>query len=85
VTRVCAARRRLFFQLAILVTLVLLLPDFYILFKGQPGNAVGVLMVMHLAIGVVIYNLLVHLAPVRDARRALHNTGTGPYLEAGAK
>jgi hypothetical protein len=42
-------------------------------------------MVMHLAIGVVIYNLLVHLAPVRDARRALHNTGTGPYLEAGAK
>jgi hypothetical protein len=67
VTRVCAAPRWLFFRLAILVTLVLLLPDFYILYKGQPGDAVGVLMVMHLAIGVVTYNLLVRLAPVRSA------------------
>jgi Family of unknown function (DUF6069) len=65
VTRVCAAPRWLFFRLAILVTLVLLLPDFYILDKGQPGDAVGVLIVMHLAIGVVTYNLLVRLAPVR--------------------
>jgi hypothetical protein len=65
VTRVCAAPRWLFFRLAILVTLVLLLPDFYILYKGQPGDAVGVLMVMHLAIGLVTYNLLVRLAPER--------------------
>jgi hypothetical protein len=67
VTRVCAAPRWLFFRSAILVTLVLLLPDFYILYKGQPGDAVGVLMVMHLAIGAVTYNLLVHLAPARGA------------------
>jgi hypothetical protein len=83
VTRVCAAPRWLFFRLAILVTLVLLLPDFYILYQGQPGDAVGVLMVMHLAIGVVTYNLLVRIAPVRDARRSLHGAGTGTRVEAG--
>ena len=72
VTRVSSAPRWLFFRLAILVTLVLLLPDFYILYKGQPGDAVGVLIVMHLAIGVVTYNLLVRLAPVRAAARTNH-------------
>jgi len=65
VTRVCAAPRWLFFRLAILVTLVLLLPDVYIWYKGQPGDAVSVLMVMHVAIGLVTYNLLVRLAPPR--------------------
>lgn len=68
VTRVSSAPRWLFFRLAILVTLVLLLPDFYILYKGQPGVAVAVLMVMHLAIAVVTYNFLVRGAPVGSAR-----------------
>jgi O-antigen ligase len=77
VTRVCAAPRWLFFRLAILVTLVLLLPDVYILDKGQPGDAVGVLMVMHLAIGVVTYNLLVRVAPVRSARRSARSPSAG--------
>ena len=85
VTRVCSAPRWLFFRLAILVTLVLLLPDFYILYKGQPGNAVGALMVMHLAIGLVTYNLLVRLAPVRDGRRAQRGTEAGAQVEAGAR
>lgn len=67
VARVCAAPRWLFLRLAVLVTLVLLLPDVYILYKGQPGDAVGVLMVMHLAIGAVTYAALVGLAPVRTA------------------
>ena len=71
VTRVCAAPRWLFFRLAILVTLVLLLPDVYIWYKGQPGNAVSVLIVMHLAIGAVAYNALVRIAPVRSARRGV--------------
>jgi hypothetical protein len=84
VTRVSRAPRWLFFRLAILVTLVLLLPDFYILYQGQPGDAVGVLMVMHLAIGVVTYNLLVRVAPVRDARPS-HRAGTGAHLEAPAR
>jgi len=67
VARVSSLPRWLFFRLAILVTLVLLLPDFYILYLGQPTDAVAILMVMHLAIGVVTYNLLVRLAPIRRA------------------
>ena len=69
VTRVTSAPRWVFVRLAVLVTLVLWLPDLYILSKGQPGDAVGVLMVMHLAIALVTYNLLVRLAPVGPARR----------------
>ena len=74
VTRISSAPRWLFFRLAILVTLVLWLPDVWIWHKGQPAHAVAVLMVMHLAIALITYNLLVHVAPVtarrvgRDAR-----------------
>jgi hypothetical protein len=69
VCRVSSAPRWLFFRLAIAVTVVLLLPDVYILHQGQPARAVAVLMVMHLAIALITYNLLVHLAPVRRRRR----------------
>jgi hypothetical protein len=69
VTRISSAPRWLFFRLAILVTLVLLLPDLWLLAKGQPVRAVAVLMVMHLAIALVTYNLLVHVAAVRKTRR----------------
>lgn len=65
VTRISSAPRWLFFRLAILVTLVLLLPDVYIWHQGQPAKAVLVLMAMHVAIALVTYNLLVHVAPVR--------------------
>jgi hypothetical protein len=67
VTRISSAPRWLFFRLAILVTLVLLLPDLYILHTGEPAKGVAVLMVMHVAIALVTYNLLVHLAPARPA------------------
>jgi len=70
VVRITSAPRWMFFRMAVLVTLVLWLPDLYILVKGQPGKAVAILMVMHLAIAVVTYNCLVHLAPVRDRRAA---------------
>jgi hypothetical protein len=70
VTRISSAPRWLFFRLAILVTLVLLLPDVYILHQGQPSRAVAVLMCMHLAIALVTYNALVHIAPVRSKSRA---------------
>jgi hypothetical protein len=60
----------LFFRLAVLVTLFLWLPDLYILHQGQPAKAVGVLRVMHLAIALVTYNLLVRAAPVRHRRSA---------------
>jgi Family of unknown function (DUF6069) len=77
VTRVSSAPRWLFFRLAILVTLVLWLPDLYILYRGAPGDAVAVLMLMHLAIALVTYNLLVRMAPVRPARRAAHRYPPG--------
>jgi hypothetical protein len=69
VTRISSAPRWLFFRLAILVTAVLLLPDLWLLAKGQPTRAVIVLMVMHVAIALVTYNLLVHVAAVRSKRR----------------
>jgi hypothetical protein len=50
--------------MAVLVTLVLWVPDLWILVHGQPPAAVAVLVVMHLAVALCTYNLLVHLAPV---------------------
>lgn len=67
-TRISYDPRWLFFRMAALVTLVLWLPDVYILVKGQPADAVAFLFLMHLAIALVTYNLLVHLAPPRPAR-----------------
>jgi hypothetical protein len=78
VTRLSSAPRWLFFRLAILVTLFLWLPDLYLLYRGQPPRAVAVLMLMHVAIALVTYNLLVHVAPVRPARRAAHRRAVGP-------
>ncbi len=63
VTRISSAPRWLFFRLAILVTLVLFVPDLYIWWKGQPIQAVGVLMCMHVAIALVTYTALVYIAP----------------------
>jgi hypothetical protein len=68
VTRVTSAPRWVYLRLAVAVTVVLWLPDLYILAKGQPAKAVAVLMVMHLAIAVVTYNCVVRLAPVRLRR-----------------
>jgi hypothetical protein len=67
VTRISSAPRWVFFRCAILVTLVLWLPDVWIWHKGQPAHAVAFLMLMHLAIALITYNLLVHLAPVRPS------------------
>jgi hypothetical protein len=72
VTRICSSPRWLFFRLAIVVTLVLFLPDLYILKQGQPAKAVAFLMAMHVAIALVTYNALVHLAPVGPAREESH-------------
>jgi hypothetical protein len=68
VVRLCSAPRWLFVRLAVLVTFVLWAPDAWILYKGQPARAVAVLFVMHLAIALVTYNLLVRLAPPRPGR-----------------
>jgi hypothetical protein len=68
-TRITSRPRWMFFWMAVGVTLVLWLPDVYILVKGQNATAVGFLFVMHVAIALVTYNALVHLAPVRPRRR----------------
>jgi len=70
VARVSSAPRWVFFRAAVAVTLVLFLPDVYIWWQGQSAQAVAVLLAMHVAIALITYNLLVHLAPVRPARRA---------------
>jgi hypothetical protein len=78
VTRVSSAPRWLFFRSAILVTLVLFLPDLWIWLKGESGQGVLILMAMHVAIALVTYNVLVHVAPVgaesnsRPVARARH-------------
>lgn len=74
VTRISSQPRWLFLRMAIAVTVVLWLPDLYILSMGQPPKAVAVLMVMHVAIAVVTYNLLVRLAPVGRVRRMYRAT-----------
>ena len=67
VTRITWAPKWMFLRMAVAVTLVLWLPDIYILVKGQPPRAVAVLMVMHLAIALVTYNCLVRIAPTAPA------------------
>jgi hypothetical protein len=62
VTRISSTPRRPFFVAAIAVTGMLLLPDLYLLAKGQPPRAVFFLMLMHVAIGLVTYNALVRIA-----------------------
>jgi hypothetical protein len=64
--------------MAVAVTLVLWLPDIYILALGQPPKAVAVLFAMHVAIAVVTYNCLVYLArtrPLAAARVPVATTG----------
>jgi Family of unknown function (DUF6069) len=73
VTRISRTPRWLFLRLAVVVTAVLLLPDVYLLLKGQPPRAVLILVLMHLVIAVITYNCLVHLAPVRRRRRSEMN------------
>lgn len=68
-TRITSQPRWMFLRMAVLVTLVLWLPDVYILVSGQPAKAVAVLFVMHLAIALVTYNALVRLAPVGAPHR----------------
>jgi len=70
VTRISSAPRWLFFRLAILVTLVLWLPDVWIWMKGESAQGVAVLALMHLAIALITYNVLVHMAPIGAARAA---------------
>jgi hypothetical protein len=70
VTRICSDPRWLYLRLAVAVTVVLLVPDLWILLHGEPAKAVGVLVCMHLAIAVVTYNAMVRIARTRELRVA---------------
>jgi membrane protein DedA with SNARE-associated domain len=72
VTRISSNPRWVFVRMAVLVTLVLLVPDLYLFVKGGPPKAVTVLIWMHLAIAVITYNVVVRLAPVK-----LRRSGSG--------
>ncbi len=82
VTRVTSSPRWLFLRLAVIVTVVLLLPDVWLLAKGQPPRAVAVLVVMHFAIALVTYNVLVRLAPVHLDRGRRLPRSAGPSAHA---
>lgn len=71
VTRISSQPKWLFFRAAIVVTLVLFIPDLAIWYLGQSATAVFVLVWMHIAIAVVTYLSLILLAPVhgRHVRR----------------
>jgi hypothetical protein len=77
VTRISSRPRWLFVRMAVLVTLVLWLPDVYILVKGQPVRAVSFLFLMHLAIAVVTYNCLVHIAKTKPLTVGRHSPMAG--------
>jgi hypothetical protein len=86
VTRACSVPRWLFLRLAVLVTVVLLLPDVYIWHQGQSGEAVTVLMIMHVAIGVVTYSALTRIAPARQHGEHLDSgEAPRPRVEPGAQ
>ena len=76
VTRISSSPRWLFLRMAIAVTLVLWLPDVYLLVGGQSAQAVAVLFVMHLAIALVTYNALVHIAKAKPLA-PVSGQGTG--------
>ena len=63
VCRISPVPRWLYLRLAVVVTVALWVPDLYLLLRHQPGRAVCVLMVMHLAVAVVTYETMVHMAP----------------------
>jgi hypothetical protein len=65
VARASSSAHWLFLRLAIIVSLVLLLPDVWLLAEGQSGRAVVVLVAMHVVVALITYNLLVRTAPVR--------------------
>ena len=65
VTRFCSTPRWSYLRLAVLASVVLLLPDLWIWLQGEPGKAVLFLALMHIAVAVVSYNAIVRIAPAR--------------------
>ena len=60
--------RRIYFWAAVIVTVVSFAPDAWIIRGGQPVGAVIILMIMHVALAVITYPVMVYGAPQRRAR-----------------
>jgi hypothetical protein len=84
VRHISSSPRWVFFRLAILVTVILWIPDLYLFTKHEPASAVTVLMIMHVAVALVTYNLLVRFASSSE-RRVPHTSlpdEVGAFLAA---
>lgn len=81
VTRVSSAPRWLFFCMAVVVTVVLWLPDIYLLARGEPLDAAGVLMAMHLPVAVITYFALVGIAPAAPPLASTSPLGASAQAE----
>jgi len=60
--RISSAPRWLFLRLAVVTTILLWVPDLWLIAKHEPVGAVATLMVMHLAMALLTYNILVRAA-----------------------
>ena len=69
VMRISSAPRWLFSRLAVLTTLVLFLPDVWLLVHHQPVDAVAVLMAMHVAVALITYHVVVRTPPAKSHAR----------------
>ena len=81
VTQVSSSPRWLFLRFAILVTLVVCVPDLWLLARGKPVDAVAVLLTMHLAVALFTYNVLVHVSPVRPGAGQGRVDGSSGHAE----
>jgi len=81
VARASASPRWLYLRLAVVVTILLWLPDLFLLARHEPVRAVLVLMTMHLGIALVTYNIVVRVAP---PRRREDVAGDSSETDAGA-
>jgi hypothetical protein len=79
VARTFVTPRRTFFRVAVVVMVVLWLPDLWLLAKHEPTRGVVFLVIMHVAVALITYNLLVFAAPVRasEATSATPNRRLG--------
>lgn len=67
-TLISTDARRIYLLSAIVVVVVSFAPDLWIIRGGQPVVAVVILMVMHVALGVITYPVMVYGAPQRPSR-----------------
>jgi hypothetical protein len=68
VARISSSPRWLFLRLATLVMIVLSATDLWLLARGQPADAIALLLTIHLAVILLTYNVLVRVAPDRPRR-----------------